>query len=157
MKIGDPSDKALDAAADGNFGGKQTTNRRAGYGGTVVINGEELTDLEWLIRRAKKDATLASGEGRKIIEHYEAKLAEVEKERDAARSYFHFVETEVQLVFYRSLADQYKRILAALREPSEAVLKAAEPAMFRSFDSHKDVVWVIRAAVEAAEKEGQGE
>lgn len=38
-----------------------------------------------------------------------------------------------------------ERILATLREPSKAVMKAA--------DSHSDVVWVIRAAVAAAERE----
>lgn len=57
-------------------------------------------------------------------------------------------------------ADQHHRqaraaqaVLSALREPSEAVLEAAEPAMFCSFDSHKDIVWLLQTAVAAAEQE----
>lgn len=57
----DPSDKALDAAADGNFGGKHT-NRRAGYG----------DQLDMILRIARRGGTLAAGEGLKLIEHYEA-------------------------------------------------------------------------------------
>lgn len=57
----DPSDKALDAAADGNFGGKHT-NRRAGYG----------DQMDMILRIARRGGTLAAGEGLKLIEHYEA-------------------------------------------------------------------------------------
>lgn len=57
----DPSDKALDAAADGAFGG-QHTNRRAGYG----------DQLDMILRVARRGGTLAAGEGEKLIAHYEA-------------------------------------------------------------------------------------
>lgn len=79
----DPSDKALDAAADGAFGGKQNTNRRAGYSKTITVDGVEYTEAEWLIRLAKKDATLASSEGRKIVEHYERILNRLRNPSDA--------------------------------------------------------------------------
>ena len=61
MKLNDPADKALDAAADGNFGGKQGVNRRAGYGDR----------LDMALRFAKKGACLSAGEGQLIVEHYE--------------------------------------------------------------------------------------
>lgn len=99
---------SLDAQADGAFGGK--TNRRAGYSKTITFQGKEYTEIEWIIRTAKMDGTLASGEGRKIVEHYE-------------------------------------RILAALREPSEAVMQAAV------LDYSGDLRDAIRAAVAAAEQE----
>jgi hypothetical protein len=60
-----PRCTALDAAADGNFGGN-LQNRRAGYG----------DQLEMILRVARKGGTLAAGEGLKLIEHYEALLAE---------------------------------------------------------------------------------
>lgn len=146
MKLGDPSDK-LDAQADGNFGGKHTTNRRAGYSKTVTINGEEITELEWLIRRAKKDHTLASGEGRKIVEHYEAEL-------DAL-----WRTLSDQIVIGNQMQDsliRQDRILAALREPSEAVKIAVQEAVEREALApcyYREAEQIVRAAVAAAEKE----
>lgn len=63
---------SLDAQADGAFGGK--TNRRAGYSKTLIFQGKEYTEIEWIIRTAKMDGTLASGEGRKLVEHYEDEI-----------------------------------------------------------------------------------
>ena len=68
----DPADTALDAAADGNFGGKATTNRRAGYGDKI----------DMVLRMARKGGCLAAGEGQMLVEHYEERLTAVEAERD---------------------------------------------------------------------------
>lgn len=145
MKIGDPSDK-LDAAADGNFGGKHTTNRRAGYSKTVTINGEEITELEWLIRRAKKDHTLASGEGRKIVEHYEAEL-------DAL-----WRTLSDQIVIGNQMQDsliRQDRVLAALREPSDMVVDALREYVL-DLSRFDDALKAIQVAVAAAEKDVVG-
>ena len=125
----DPSDK-LDAQADGAFGGKPV-NRRAGYGDR----------LEMVLKFARKGACLSAGEGQLIVEHYEDEIVRLRE------------QLTYQTITLTAEHQRAERILAALREPSEAVMAAAEPAMFRSFDSHSDVVWVIRAAVAAAERE----
>ncbi len=153
--LGDPADKLIDAQADGAFGGKHTTNRRAGYSKTVTINGEEITELEWLIRRAKKDATLASGEGRKIVEHYEEHIAAVEAERDQMESmYRHHVAIALDAV---AKLNHAQAILAALREPSAAVIHAGyaawADASLKYQTLNEGVADMIRAAVAAADKE----
>lgn len=202
MKLGDPSDK-LDAQADGNFGGKHNTNRRAGYSKTVTINGEEITELEWLIRRAKKDHTLASGEGRKLVEHYEERLAALEAERDSQahkasvflRDWLRCAEANTayskerdqwrvrvetaelerdtekqrrkeiddeafvyaeQVEVMRRRAHRAERILANLRDPSEAVKIAVQEAVEREALApcyYREAEQIVRAAVAAAEKE----
>lgn len=60
--------QSLDAQADGAFGGKIGTdcnvNRRAGY-----------TDpLGWALKQARKGGTLQAGEGKLIVEYYEAEI-----------------------------------------------------------------------------------
>jgi hypothetical protein len=63
---------ALDAAADGNFGGKhETVNRRAGYKGVLVHDGQTYTKVEWVLRGARMGGTLNAGEGALLIEHFE--------------------------------------------------------------------------------------
>jgi hypothetical protein len=74
--LSDPADKLIDAQADGAFGGKPI-NRRAGYSTDIEFGGRTYTKLEWIRRAALKDATLASGEGRMLVEHYEQQLAAV--------------------------------------------------------------------------------
>lgn len=81
----DPADRALDAAADGAFGGVSTmgdisgmsqtvgTNRRAGYGG-VTFEGRAYTKLEWLLRAAKRGDCLAWGDAAKVVAYYEAEI-----------------------------------------------------------------------------------
>lgn len=84
VKLSDPADKALDATADGAFGGK--TNRRAGYSKTITLDGVEYSEIDWIKRTAMKDGTLASGEGRKLVEHYEEQLAALADHRDGWRT-----------------------------------------------------------------------
>lgn len=71
----DPADRALDAAADGAFGGKHgaADNRRAGYGG-VVFEGREYTKLEWLLRAARRGDCLAWGDAAKVCQYYEDEI-----------------------------------------------------------------------------------
>lgn len=60
MVTPDPADR-LDAQADGAFGARV---HRGGY-----------SDIAWILRYARKGATLGAGEGARIVEHYEAQLA----------------------------------------------------------------------------------
>lgn len=68
--VSDPADTLdahLDAQADGAFAGKPapvSVNHRAGYG-----------QLDMAFAVARKGGTLAAGEGLAIIEHYEARIA----------------------------------------------------------------------------------
>lgn len=78
-----------------------------------------------------------------------AKLAAVEAERDALRD-----ELTQQSITLSAEHQRAERILAALREPSEAALKAACVAVVDSNCTLRDV---IIAAVAAAEQEVQGE
>ena len=155
----DPSDK-LDAQADGAFGGKPV-NRRAGYGDR----------LEMALKFAKKGACLSAGEGQLIVEHYEERLAAVEaerdrllgekdavfdnlfrteQERDAMESmYRHHVAVALDAI---AKLNHAQAILAALREPSEAVSDAAFES-FYGVDMPRSLLWAIRAAVTAAEDE----
>ena len=114
---GDPADRAVDAKADGAFGG--LTNHRGGYGG-IEFEGQTYTKLQWVERTARIGGTLAAGEGRML-------LAEIDRQR---------------------------RILAALREPSETIVAASTSAWHLK---NQHVVWAmedaIRAAVAAAEQE----
>lgn len=105
---GDPADRAVDAKADGAFGG--LTNHRGGYGG-IEFEGQTYTKLQWVERTARIGGTLAAGEGRML-------LAEIDRQR---------------------------RILAALREPSEQVVE--------SVLEKYGLIDAIRAAVAAAEQE----
>ncbi len=119
QKPGDPADRAIDAKADGAFGGAHS--HRGGYGG-IEFEGQTFTKLEWVERTARTGGTLAAGEGRML-------LAEI---------------------------DRLRRILAALREPSEAVLMGAHQQLrgvFRRRRARGYLVPVIRAAVTAAEQE----
>lgn len=68
---GDPADRAVDAKADGAFGG--LTNHRGGYGG-IEFEGQTYTKLQWVERTARIGGTLAAGEGRML-------LAEIDRQR----------------------------------------------------------------------------
>jgi hypothetical protein len=68
----DPSDKALDAQAADNFGGKDTSHR-AGYG-TVTFDGQTYSKMEWILRAAKLGHTLAAGESTKLVAYYEQQM-----------------------------------------------------------------------------------
>ena len=70
----DPADKALDAQADGNFGGKHesTGSHRSGY----------TNPLQMALTVARKGGTLGAGEGLLIIKYYEERLADMQQEID---------------------------------------------------------------------------
>lgn len=82
----DPSDRQIDAAADGAFGGKHSTvdNRRAGYGG-VEFDGVQYTKLEWLLRSARRGDCLAWGDAAKVCQYYEAQLDALRAELEELR------------------------------------------------------------------------
>ena len=67
MGLTDPTDKPLDALADGAFAGK-VTSHRGGYGDGTY----------WALRQARKGGTLQAGEGLLLIKHYEAIVADLE-------------------------------------------------------------------------------
>jgi hypothetical protein len=71
QKPGDPADRAVDAKADGAFGG--AVSHRAGYGG-IEFEGQTYTKLQWVERTARIGGTLAAGEGRML-------LAEIDRQR----------------------------------------------------------------------------
>ncbi len=70
----DPSDKALDAAADGNFTSGVT--HRGGYGG-LTYNGRTYTKAEWAERMARNGCALAAGEGAMLCEEIDRLREEV--------------------------------------------------------------------------------
>ena len=77
MALSDPADKALDAAADGAFGGVSTIGDISGMSQTVGTNRRAgYTDpLGWALKQAKKGATLQAGEGLLLVKYYEEELA----------------------------------------------------------------------------------
>ena len=115
---GDPADRAVDAKADGAFGG--LTNHRGGYGG-IEFEGQTYTKLQWVERTARIGGTLAAGEGRML-------LAEIDRQR---------------------------RILAALREPSEGMM-AAVLNPNATAGRRLAVRFILDAAVAAAERDEEG-
>ena len=158
MKLSDPADKTLDAAADGNFGGKQGVNRRAGYGDR----------LEMALRFAKKGACLSAGEGQLIVEHYEDEIVRLREENQTLhsrilsgsledRSAIHQLQ-DINLR-HQEVNDRLRRILAALREPSleirDAVMAALNNRAVTDPIIGEDIDEIIEAAVAAAEKEAQ--
>lgn len=155
-KPGDPADKGLDAFV----------SHRAGYGDDKLSRV-----IDWL--RKRPDMTLASGEGALLLAeidrlrddlHTQEPWVEwANREMDALRrankdSADHYAEARAEI-------DRLRRILAALREPSEAVLTAVGRDEFmRLFTGEWETIPVgynltaamIRAAVEAAEQEVGG-
>lgn len=139
QRPGDPADRA----ADGAFGGVQS--HRSGYGDDKLAR---LT--EWL--RAHPTATLASGEGALLLAENDRLRNELKtqtetvqyliSERTADRE--HWVAIEDSL-------NRAERILAALREPSFEVAKAAAELITRTNKNFPSRA--IRAAVAAAEQE----
>ena len=124
-KPGDPADKA----ADGAFGGVHS--HRAGYG------DDKLARLVDYLRQ-RPSATLASGEGALL-------LAEIDRLRVAAKdSADHYADARAEI-------DRLRRILAALREPSEGVVDAMENWLV--WTDRPYMRNAIRAAVAAAEQE----
>lgn len=134
-----------DAKADGNFG-----NHRSGY---------SPDKMERTIATARKGWTLAAGEGAVLVE-------EIDRLRDQLAVSETLRETQVKelgthiLTLAESLAEngdalaKAKAILAALREPSEAVIEVTWeecPCYSPTEESH--VRNAIRAAVETAEQE----
>ena len=78
QKPGDPADKAIDAKADGAFGG--AVSHRAGYGG-IEFEGQTFTKLKWAERTARMGGTLAAGEGRMLLAEIDRLRAAVERVR----------------------------------------------------------------------------
>lgn len=150
-KPGDPADKA----ADGAFGGVTTHSHRAGYGDDR---------LERLIAylRLHPTATLASGEGGMLVQHILLLRARIEGMSEGAKVYEdHYADARAEI-------DRLTRILAALREPSESVVRAGHEAYVLKIGqiyADEDHVarairlWqaplraALRAAVAAAEQE----
>lgn len=135
-RVPDPSDK-LDAKADGQF---QAVNRRAGYGDDR---------LDRIIATARKGWTLAAGEGLVLVQEID-RLRDNLKYAQALLNQLHDSER---------LQDEnakLKAILAALREPSEAVMVGAFSAG-AVWDVVTHTRKTIQLAVAAAEKEVQGE
>lgn len=142
-KPGDPADRA----ADGAFGGvtpHATHSHRAGYG------DDRLARLvAWL--RAHPTTTLASGEGALL-------LTEIDRLHAAAKdSADHYTDARAEI-------DRLRRILAALREPSESVVRAGHEAyVLKIGQIYADEghlarairLWqaALRAAVKAVEQE----
>ena len=138
-RVPDPTD----AKADGNFG-----NHRAGYGDR----------LDRIIATARKGWTLAAGEGLVLVqeidrlrkaldEHDTARMtAELLLERERRTSDSHFGMS----VMYEKEYERARDILAALREPSKAIVRAAQQTWDGDY-CHMGVA--IRAAVAAAEQE----
>jgi|GEM_PF-2625382 len=139
-RVPDPTD----AKADGGFG-----NHRAGYSPDRLAQAEH-----W----ARKGGTLAAGEGlvlcaeidrlrEELDEHDTARMtAELLLERERRTSDSHFGMS----VMYEKEYERARDILAALREPSKAIVRAAQQTWDGDY-CHMGVA--IRAAVAAAEQE----
>lgn len=122
-----------DAKADGNFGSAGGSHR-AGY-------GDKLANAE---KWARKGGTLNAGEGLILCEEID-RLRE-ENDRMHQQHLAGCLEDRAIIQRIRDANDRLRGILAALREPSEAVLDAAVSGL-------PLVGQMIRAAVEAAEQE----
>ena len=140
-RVPDPSDK-LDAKADGQF---QAVNRRAGYGDDR---------LDRIIATARKGWTLAAGEGLVLVQEIDRLRGELELVSSEAADAYHAIDRRDEELAQQSITlsaehQRAERILAALREPSEAVLRAL-------YDNEPFVRAMIHSAVAAAEKEVSG-
>jgi hypothetical protein len=153
-RVPDPTD----AKADGNFG-----NHRAGYGDR----------LDRIIATARKGWTLAAGEGLVLVQEIDRMQGAVDatldhlsflqdenktlrEERDAAEA--NAERRWDDIIAAAKKIELLERILAALREPSEAVLLAARKHIVSmGVTTMRDTQDVIRAAVAAAEREVAGE
>ena len=136
-KPGDPADKA----ADGAFGGVHS--HRAGYGDDKLQRV-----MNWL--RERPLATLASGEGGLLlaeIDRLTDKLNMACRDRDI---------THAAAQSFAKDRDRADRILAALREPSDAVVQAVKDAIYEELGIE---YWdgktrrILYYAVAAAERE----
>ncbi len=115
-RVPDPTD----AKADGNFG-----NHRAGYGDR----------LDRIIATARKGWTLAAGEGLVLVQEIDRLRQENETLHSRVlsgsledRSAIHQLQ-DLNLR-HQEVNDRLRRILTALREPSEAVVKAVKDAIY---------------------------
>lgn len=144
--VPDPTDKA----ADGNFGSAGTSHR-GGYA------EDKLAHVEYW---ARKGGTLNAGEGLILCEEIDRLREQL---RDTHTKVFHLEE---KLTWVERERDQLtslpaERILAALREPSEAVRKAAFMEEQKMYDpkatlkqkSEITALTILAAAVAAAEEE----
>jgi hypothetical protein len=129
-RVPDPTD----AKADGGFG-----NHRAGY------SPDRLAQAEYW---ARKGGTLAAGEGLVLC----AEIDRLRKDFEIATS---MLSEQVPLLNrLQDENDWLRGILAKLREPSEAIVRAAQQTWDGDY-CHMGVA--IRAAVAAAEREVQYE
>lgn len=142
-RVPDPTD----AKADGNFG-----NHRAGYGAR----------LDRIIATARKGWTLAAGEGLALVQEIDRLRGELALVSSEAAEAYHALDRRDDELAQQSITltaehQRAERILAALREPNEAVIVAMQLA-----DAHGDVTdaqcdAMLCAAVAAAEREVAGD
>lgn len=116
-RVPDPTD----AKADGAFGG----NHRAGYGDR----------LDRIIATARKGWTLAAGEGLVLVQEIDRLRGELELVSSEAADAYHAIDRRDEELVQQSITlsaehQRAERILAALREPSEAVVKAVKDAIY---------------------------
>jgi hypothetical protein len=130
----DTTDAKTDAKADGNFG--SAGSHRAGY-------GDKLANAE---RWARKGGTLNAGEGLILCEE----IDRLRQERDDLREMVNAAQW-AETVASAEL-EKLRRVLAALREPSEAVMAGAFSAG-AVWDVVTHVRKTIQLAVAAAEQE----
>ena len=132
-RVPDPTD----AKADGNFG-----NHRAGYGSDRLQRAEA-----W----ARKGYTLAAGEGLVLVQEIDRLRGELELVSSEAADAYNAIDRRDDELAQQSITlsaehQRAERILAALREPSFDVKKAA-------WREEPDMEAMLRAAVAAAERE----
>ena len=171
QKPGDPADRAVDAKADGAFGG--AVSHRAGYGG-IEFEGRTYTKLQWVERTARTGGTLAAGEGRMLLAEIDRLRGDLQKQADWAdwakgeidRQRVRCRQIDDEAYDYAEQIEQLKaaakdsaraeRILAALREPSEDVSNAVW-STWGLWDAQNHFAAtlhaLVRAAVAAAEQE----
>lgn len=142
-RVPDPTD----ATADGQF---QQVNRRAGYGDDR---------LDRIIATARKGWTLAAGEGLVLVQEIDRLRGELAFVSSEAADAYHAIDRRDDELAQQSITlsaehQRAERILAALREPSQAVIRAAQQKWDGDY-CHMDEA--IRAAVAAAEREVAGE
>lgn len=146
-RVPDPTD----AKADGNFG-----NHRAGY------SKDRLAQAQYW---ARKGGTLAAGEGLVLVQEIDRMQGAVDatldhlsflqdenktlrEERDAAEA--NAERRWDDIIAAAKKIERLERTIAALREPSKAIVRAAQQTWDGDY-CHMGVA--IRAAVAAAERE----
>lgn len=120
---------------------EQFVSHRAGYGDDKM---ERL--IAYL--RLHPTATLASGEGGMLVQHILLLRARIAGMSGAAKDYEdHYADARAEI-------NRLRRILAALREPSEGVVEAA--SRYVTWTDEDFIESAIRTAVAAAEQEVGG-